>query len=228
MLLAYHHLCQLAPHSRYVVACLFELRFQRCIVCHTVAVKLQKAMPTPVESCHPTLGFYRHMEAELLRAPLREAYRVASQGPANYQTALDLAAQATEKLPADPVLLAYTHALGGVGALYTLVPLEQFMRVGAALGALHTAVDTSPATPPEELELRLIRASFCEQLPVVFLAEGYVRQDAKRILSLLEAHVTALPPALTRLALDFLHQKVKLSFLDADRLAALRTKTHSG
>jgi hypothetical protein len=160
---------------------------------------------------------------EALRGPARAHYRMASESHANYLNACAYVADAMQLSPSDAVLLAYQSALDGVGALYTLLPFEQFARVNKALHLLNDATlihaDTATA-----LEIRLIRAAFCEGLPVVFLQEGIVRQDAKVMLKLLEEEARDLPSDLATLVIRFLQHKVRLSFLDADRLLDIQRK----
>jgi hypothetical protein len=161
------------------------------------------------------------LNPEKSRGIVRQHYTKASENEPAYFLATTALEKALVLLPEDRVLLAYKGALHGVGALYIHTTLDQFGRVNKALQILNELVglDADPATV---LELRLIRASFCEGLPLIFLQDGLVRLDAKAMIRLLENHLKDLPQALIELCLSFLTQKVKLSFMEADSLLEIR------
>lgn len=165
------------------------------------------------------------MAAETYRAPIRQAYSHAEESNTAYRHAQQLVQATRQAHPTDPVLLAYAHALDGVGALYCTSPMEQFTRTLQAQKALGT-LDYAEHDLPTAFELRLIRASYGRGLPPVFMSDGWVRQEVKQLLRMLENHGKELPHELVKLCITFLNRKMTLGFLDADRLKAIEQLLH--
>lgn len=163
------------------------------------------------------------VESETYLRPLRTAYGTAEKSEANYEAALDTLKAAESALTNDRRVAAYSAALHGIGALYKGVAWEQYTRVTNALKDLQALYTQgfADASAAEELELRLVYASFGKGLPPVFLADTWVRVEAKHLLRLLEDNGSEVPADLSALACTFLRTKLRLRFQDADRLSAI-------
>jgi hypothetical protein len=125
---------------------------------------------------------YRGADSHLL-AQVRKGFETA---PGSAIETRKLTELIDGNLPADltdwpPIFLAYRAALEGLTGKHSLRPWVKYKRAKAGLAKLHDWVETYP----DSIEIRMLRFSFCSQLPDFFEMRPLAEQDLAVLADLL-------------------------------------------
>ncbi|MGD9781579.1 MAG: hypothetical protein AB7V14_05430 [Kiritimatiellia bacterium] len=126
---------------------------------------------------------YRGAETNLLDQ-LRRGFETAPDSPAKTRELIQMLDGRLPAEPADwpPVFLAYRAALAGLAGKHSRWPLERYRGTKEGLVRL----DARVAANPESIEIRMLRFSFCRQLPDFFGRESQAEADLAALAEMLE------------------------------------------
>ncbi len=125
---------------------------------------------------------YRGADSNLL-AQVRAEFETATESSAATTALIELLDQ---KLPQEttewpPVFLAYRAALEGLTGKHSLRPWQKYNRTQAGLARFEGLVEANP----ESIEIRMLRFSFCSQLPDFFDMQAQAGQDRRALIEML-------------------------------------------
>ena len=126
---------------------------------------------------------YRGADSNLL-AQVRAEFETATESSAVTTALIELLDQ---QLPRDgaewpPIFLAYRAVLEGLTGKHSLRPWQKFNRANAGLARFQGLVEANP----ESIEIRMLRFSFCSQLPDFFDMQTQAESDRKVLIQLLQ------------------------------------------
>lgn len=143
----------------------------------------------------PVDDAYRGADTNLL-AQVRTGFETA---PESVRTTRELIALLDSRLPekpADwpPVFRAYRAALEGLRGKHSHAPWNKYTHSKAGLAAFQGLVEIYP----DSIEIRMLRYSFCSQLPEFFELGPQAAQDLAVLVGLFEQDRDAMVPAADR------------------------------
>ena len=138
---------------------------------------------------------YRGAGTNLL-AQVRKGFETA---PESARTTLELIALLDSSLPGDsaawpPVFRAYRAALEGLRGKHSHAPWNKYTHSKAGLAAFQGLVEAQP----DSIEIRMLRYSFCSQLPEFFNLGPQAADDLAVLVELFEQDRDAAVPAADR------------------------------
>lgn len=136
------------------------------------------------ESPAPVPGAYRDADPAML-AEVRRRFDLAADSATATR---ELGEWLDQRLPAEfqawpPIFLAYRAALDGLAGKHSLRPWEKYRGVQRGLAKFKGLAEAHP----DSIEIRLLRYSFCSQLPGFFGIAPQAERDLAALIRLLEA-----------------------------------------
>ena len=143
----------------------------------------------------PPADAYRGADPNLL-AQVRKGFETA---PESARTTRNLTALLAAHLPEPssewpPVFRAYRAALEGLRGKHSHAPWNKYVHAKAGLAAFRGLVEAHP----DSIEIRMLRYSFCSQLPAVFDVGPQAADDLAALVELFERDQDPAVPAADR------------------------------